>query len=441
MAATASSLPLTTRLGEFELTGVLGEGGFSVVYLALDHSLERTVAIKEYMPSTIATRMPDGTVVPKSPKHEEAFKTGVAGFLKEARLLSRFTHSALIHIHRVWEQNGTAYMAMQYCVGKTLRQLSQAEPESVRNEGWLKATFAPILDALELLHAENCLHRDISPDNILVLQTGEPILLDFGAARQIIGDTTQQALTVVLKPGFAPIEQYADDASLEQGPWTDIYGVGALLYYLITGKPPAASVTRLIKDPISKLADADGPAANISHSFRAAIDRALAVYPNQRIQSIADLREALQLPTFKPSALFSGTAARAVASPTTETQPSRPTPTDSPAQQQAWVPDERPSPPPAPATGGIGAQVIASGTSNLLSDALDAILPEPPRNTGIAKAIAKPLSETEETPSTATAAAATEHPIFKRQHVIWGAAGLLVIVVGLAGIVSALHQT
>ncbi|MDR0481493.1 MAG: serine/threonine protein kinase, partial [Gallionellaceae bacterium] len=353
MTATASSLPLGTRLEEFELTGVLGEGGFSVVYVALDHYLERTVAIKEYMPSSIATRLPDGTVAPKSPKHEEAFRAGLQSFVAEARLLTRFTHSALIHIHRIWEQNGTAYMAMQYCMGRTLRQISQTEPETVKNEGWLKATFAPILDALELLHSENCFHRDISPDNILVLQSGAPVLLDFGAARRIIGDMTQ-VLTVILKPGFAPIEQYADDKSLQQGPWTDVYGIGAVLYYLLMGKPPVASVARLVKDPMVKLADIQD-IANVSRSFREAIDRALSVYPQQRIQSIADLRGALQLPTFMPEALLGG-----VLHPRTVPSPPRTA-----------------SEPSAHSHTGTGAELADKGSDHFPADAQATSFPEP----------------------------------------------------------------
>ena len=297
--ASVTSLPLATQLREFELTGVLGEGGFSFVYTAWDHSLERTVAIKEYMPGALAARLPDGSVVPKSPKHEDTFRAGLASFINEAGLLSQFKHPALVQVYGVWEQNGTAYMAMQYCVGKTLRQIS-SDPAIVKDEQWLKTLFAPILDALELLHAQNCLHRDISPDNILVLQGAGPVLLDFGAARQVIGDMTQ-ALTVILRPGFAPIEQYADDPNLRQGPWTDVYGVGAILYYMLMGKPPVASVARLIKDPIPKLADAD-ELAGISRSFREAIDHALAVYPNQRIQSIAELSNALQLPAYNRDA-------------------------------------------------------------------------------------------------------------------------------------------
>jgi serine/threonine protein kinase len=304
MAATASSLPLGTRLEEFELSGVLGEGGFSVVYVALDHALERTVAIKEYMPSAIATRQPDGTVLPRSPTQEHTFISGLKSFVNEARLLARFNHPALIHIHRAWEQNGTASMAMQYCLGKTLRQVRQTDPALVKNEGWLKATFTPILDALELLHAHNCFHRDLSPENILLLQNGAPILLDFGAARQVIGDMTQ-AFTVILKPGFAPIEQYADDSSFQQGAWTDVYGVGAVLYFLLMGKPPVASVARLVKDPMPKLVDVSD-LDWVSRSFREAVDRALAVHPDQRIRSIAELRDALQLPTFNPESQFGG---------------------------------------------------------------------------------------------------------------------------------------
>ena len=298
MPATASSLPLNVHLGgEFEITGVLGEGGFAIVYLAYDHSLQRTVAIKEYMPGAIATRMADSSVIARSAKHEPTFKAGLDSFLNEARILAQFDHPALIRIHRFWEQNGTAYMAMQFCNGRTLRQMRHDEPATTGNERWLKQTFAPILDALELLHVQNCFHRDISPDNILVLNTGVPMLLDFGAARQVIGDMTQ-ALTVILKPGFAPIEQYADDASLQQGPWTDIYGLGAVIYFALMGKPPVASVARLVKDPVPKIeGNAD---VKLSTAFGAAIDRSLAVYPDQRIRSIAELRDALQLPTFRP---------------------------------------------------------------------------------------------------------------------------------------------
>ncbi|MCS4292945.1 non-specific serine/threonine protein kinase [Comamonas sp. BIGb0152] len=288
------SLAIGTRLHEFELLNVIGEGGFSIVYLAYDHSLQRTVAIKEYLPGAIALRDAQGLIRPRYEKYDATFHTGLQSFLNEARILAQFEHPALIRIHRFWEQNGTAYMVMQYCAGKTLRKLLLAEPERHRDEHWLKIqVMEPVLDALQLLHSRHYYHRDLSPDNIIVLDAGMPMLLDFGAARQVIGDMTQ-ALTVILKPGFAPIEQYADDESMRQGPWTDIYGVGAVMYFAVTGKAPVASVARLVKDPLKKLAQLDP--APISAAFAQTIDHALAVFPNDRPQSIEQLRHALRQP-------------------------------------------------------------------------------------------------------------------------------------------------
>ena len=293
LVTTANSLPAGTRLAEFELRGVLGEGGFATVYRAHDHSLRRTVAIKEYMPGALATRAPDGSVIAREPQMQATLARGLHSFLNEARLLAQFDHPALIRVYRFWEQNGTAYMAMQLCQGRTLRALRQAEPRLVASELWLKHMLSPILDALELLHANDCYHRDISPDNIMVLDSGVPMLLDFGAARQAMGDATQ-ALTVIVKPGFAPIEQY--DSVLEQGPWTDVYSLGAVLHFLVTGQPVTASVSRLLKDPLPRLADTPGLA--LSPAFARAIDRALTVHPEDRIRGIAEFREALELPTF-----------------------------------------------------------------------------------------------------------------------------------------------
>ena len=287
----AMSLPVGTRLGEFELLSVIGEGGFSIVYLAQDHSLQRTVAIKEYLPGAIAFRDSDGIVRPRFEKYEGTFKTGLQSFLNEARILAQFEHPALIRIHRFWEQNGTAYMVMQYCKGRTLRKVLQENPQKRQDEVWIKQqVISPVLDALRLLHAKNYYHRDLSPDNIMVLDTGAPMLLDFGAARQVIGDMTQ-ALTVILKPGFAPIEQYADDESMRQGPWTDIYGVGAVLYFVVTGKAPVASVARLVKDPLKKLQLT--AEYGISAPFAQAIDHSLAVFPNERPQSIDEFQNEL----------------------------------------------------------------------------------------------------------------------------------------------------
>mgnify|MGYP001285343821 CR=1 FL=1 len=202
-----NALPLGTRLGEFEIVGLVGEGGFGIVYLAQDHSLGRKVALKEYMPASLAARSQNASVVVRSKQYQETFDIGRKSFVNEARLLAQFDHPALVKVYRFWESNGTAYMVMPYFEGKTLRQ-ELKDRDTSPDEAWIKKTLGPVIDALELIHEENCFHRDIAPDNIILLPDGRPVLLDFGAARRVIGDMTQ-ALTVILKPGYAPIEQYA----------------------------------------------------------------------------------------------------------------------------------------------------------------------------------------------------------------------------------------
>jgi serine/threonine protein kinase len=223
-----NALKAGTRFGELELCGVIGEGGFGIVYTALDHSLERQVALKEYMPASLAARGAGGRVEVRSDEHREAFEAGRKSFVNEARLLAQFDHPALLKVYRFWEANDTAYMAMPLYQGVTLKDRLRALA-GPPDEAWLMAMIAPLTEALAVLHAQRCYHRDIAPDNVLLLSDGErPLLLDFGAARRVIGDITQ-ALTVILKPGYAPIEQYADEADLKQGPWTDVYALAAVL--------------------------------------------------------------------------------------------------------------------------------------------------------------------------------------------------------------------
>jgi serine/threonine protein kinase len=286
-----SALPAGIALQEFEITGVLGEGGFGIVYLARDRLLGREVAIKEYMPASLAARGTDRGVIVRSQSHEQTFAAGLQSFMTEARLLAQFKHPALVEIFRFWEQNDTAYMAMPYYRGQTLKQFLKANP-AVVNEYWLREILLPLLDGLEHLHGAHCYHRDIAPDNILILENGQPLLLDFGAARRIVGDVTA-GLTVILKPGYAPVEQYADDATIAQGPWTDVYGLAAICYLAITGHVPPASVTRLMRDPLSPLVAQAIP--GFSKQFLLGVDRGLAVKPEQRPQSIAEFRKLLGL--------------------------------------------------------------------------------------------------------------------------------------------------
>jgi serine/threonine protein kinase len=283
-------LPIGARVAEFEILSRLGDGGFGIVYLAWDHSLERKVALKEYLPASIAARRGDTDVSVLSERHRNTFDAGLRSFVNEGKLLAHFDHPALVKVHRFWEANGTAYMVMPFYEGITLKAHLEGL-SGAPDEAWLKNLLMPLLDALQTLHAEHCYHRDIAPDNILLVgPTLKPLLLDFGAARRIIGDATQ-ALTVILKPGYAPVEQYAEVASMHQGPWTDVYALCAVLYNAVTGGTPGPSVARLVKDDLVPATRA--ARGRYAAGFLAAIDHGLAVRPEDRPQDIAALRAEL----------------------------------------------------------------------------------------------------------------------------------------------------
>lgn len=301
---TSDTLPIGTRLGEFEILGLVGKGGFGIVYRAYDHSLECEVALKEYMPSGLASRSQSVLITVRSRADIDTFNIGLQSFIKEARMLRRFDSPSLVKVFRFWEANGTAYMVMPFYEGMTLKQAVKAK-SIVPDEPWIKFFLTNLLDAIDIIHKANCYHRDIAPDNVILLKSdGHPVLLDFGAARRVISDSTQLQ-TAILKPGFAPIEQYADIPGFRQGPWTDIYALGALVYYLITGRAPVAAVSRVVND--NNIPAREAGKGRFSQSFLHAIDRAIAVRPEHRIQTAAELREAIGLPenlsrTLPPSA-------------------------------------------------------------------------------------------------------------------------------------------
>ena len=323
------ALPAGTRLAEFEILRVVGVGGFGIVYLAMDHALERQVAIKEYMPGALAGRGAGSQISLRSTAHADTFATGLRSFVNEAKLLARFDHPSLVKVYRFWEANNTAYMAMPYYEGITL-QAARRSLDKPPSEARLRALLEPLLGALEVMHGESCYHRDIAPDNIVLLPDGRPVLLDFGAARQVIGDRTQN-LTAILKPAFAPIEQYADVTHLKQGPWTDLYAVGAVMHYCLSGQPPMPSAARAVHDEL-KPATAVGrvlaqafPGTTYSPEFTQAIDWALAIRPNDRPQSVAEFRDAL---AGRKRAVVSVMAPPAAASPSPLPSPSEVLPTE-----------------------------------------------------------------------------------------------------------------
>lgn len=288
LATHANCLPIGTRVADFEIIGLIGEGGFGIVYLAKDTTLDRVVALKEFMPAAFAGRIDGVRVAVRAANHQGTFEAGLKSFINEAKLLAKFAHPALVEVFRFWEGNGTAYMAMRLYQGETLRQLLAKGTEPFTEER-IAQIMGPIFDALEMLHREQVFHRDIAPDNIM-LADGRSVLLDFGSARRIIGDATQ-ALTTVLKPGYAPVEQYTDDGTMKQGAWTDVYALGGVLYHLATGKPPLQAVSRILSDPMQSVNAATN--GRFSATFSDAVAKAMSVHIEQRFQTVTAFREAL----------------------------------------------------------------------------------------------------------------------------------------------------
>ena len=284
-----SALPRGMRLGEFELRHVLGVGGFGIVYLAFDHALEREVAVKEYLPATLVGRTATLHVSLRSQSDAETFALGLKSFVNEARLLAHFDHPSLLKVLRFWEANGTAYMAMPVLRGHTVKEV-RLDMKQPPDEAWMRALLDPLLGAIERLHAEGVYHRDIAPDNIQIEPDGRPVLLDFGAARRVISDKTQ-SLTAILKPAYAPIEQYAEAGSVKQGPWTDLYSLGATMHYVLLARPPLPATARAVHDDLPPLSAQDLPGC--SAEFLNIIDWMLAPRPADRPQSVAALRDVL----------------------------------------------------------------------------------------------------------------------------------------------------
>ena len=284
------ALPIGTRLAEFEIRQVLGSGGFGVVYRAWDEALQRDVALKEYMPVSLAGRGAGERVTLRARTNEEDFALGLQSFVNEARLLARFDQPALVKVFRFWEGNGTAYMAMPLYKGRNLRQLRKEMGPGAFDDAWMQALIEPLLGALEVMHDAAVYHRDIAPDNILWCDESRPVLLDFGAARLVLSDRTQN-VTAILKPQFAPIEQYAETQSMRQGPWTDLFALAGTCYFLLTGRAPLPATARVMSDELDPLARLAPPGC--SPRLLQVLDWAMAVRPQDRPQSVAEFRDAL----------------------------------------------------------------------------------------------------------------------------------------------------
>lgn len=300
--AHADALPPGTCLAEFEIQGLLGVGGFGLVYRAYDHSLHRTVAIKEYMPAALAARPQGLSLSIRSSADQTTYDSGLRSFMAEARLLAQFDHPSLVKVYRFWAANNTAYMVMPLYTGMTLKQ-ARAQMTAPPPEEWLRTVLWSILQALQVLHENDTLHRDVSPDNIFLQDSGPPVLLDLGAARRAITDRSRK-LTAILKVNYAPIEQYAEADDLKQGPWSDLYALAAVVYGCLRNDPPLPATTRVVSDSMPSVQSVAATleahfGASYSPAFVQAIEHALAVQPAQRTQSVSDFiaKMGLQAPS------------------------------------------------------------------------------------------------------------------------------------------------
>jgi serine/threonine protein kinase len=282
-------LPLKTVLdGNYRILRVVAAGGFGITYEAEDLSLGTMVAIKEYYPVEFGDRDRTMSVRPKSDRHKKTFDWGRSNFLEEARTLARFEHPSIVRVTRVFEANSTAYMVMRFEVGLSFENWLCSLGRAPTQEE-MDAVLAPLLEAIQLMHDASFLHRDIAPDNIIIRPDGSPVLLDFGAARRAVAEMSR-SLTGIVKAGYSPHEQYASDGRL-QGPWSDIYALGATLYRAVVGRPPEESTLRYDEDRMPSAAEA--ARGRYRPAFLGAIDACLRVRHSERPQSMAQVAQML----------------------------------------------------------------------------------------------------------------------------------------------------
>lgn len=289
---TSVALPPGTEVGGLEIRRTLGRGGFGIVYEAYDPGLDISLAVKEFYLRSHARR--EGLqVVPVDTDAVEVIEQFLARFLREARLLAQLHQRATVHsgslvvVHRVFQANQTAYMVMKMYQGQTLRERVTSTP-GVVTQDWLTGLLRSVLDALDALHSmpgESLVHRDVSPDNIIVQLDDTPVLLDFGAVR----NTNAELSAMIYKPEYSPIEQYTE--AYPQGPWTDLYALCGTAYFALCGEAPGDAVNRLAGSPF--ISAAQRGHGRFGDEFLAVLDKGLSILPQDRYQSVEQMRAAL----------------------------------------------------------------------------------------------------------------------------------------------------
>lgn len=275
----------TVLMGNFLIGKVLGKGGFGITYLAYDVKFDKIIAIKEYFPIELAMRRKGETaILVRDNDAAELFKKGVRKFYNEASFVAKFADNPnIVKVYQFFYENDTAYFTMELLNGITLKDYVCRVGAITPGQALYIAEM--ISCAFNDLHRENIMHRDVSPDNIMLCTDGSVKLLDFGAARQVYSEGSQ-LLSVVMKPGFAPIEQYM--RSGKQGPWTDIYSLGASLYYALTRKVPENPQNRLEDD-----SEMQNNVFNIDPRMRELLDKSMKVKYLDRYSSAEEFSQAV----------------------------------------------------------------------------------------------------------------------------------------------------
>lgn len=286
MSDASNALPRGYTLHEYRVEAVLGAGGFGLTYLATDANLNLKVALKEYLPGDFAARAEDSTVQPKPGEAGESFQWGLRRFMDEARTLASFRHPNIVRVMRFFEANKTGYMVMEFVEGQPLSDW--IGPRRPLPQPALQALAGPLLDGLAVIHKAGFLHRDIKPANIFMREDGSPVLLDFGSARELKGGN--QELTAVVSPGYAPLEQYHTQG--RQGPWSDLYAFGGVLYWMLTGNKPVEAAARVRQDILPPAAKMAG-SGSYTPDFLATVDWALKPNDEERPQSVAEFKARL----------------------------------------------------------------------------------------------------------------------------------------------------
>ena len=275
------ALPNGYELDGYRIDGILGTGGFGITYRASETAIDRPLAIKEYLPSGIAMRDQSTSAVHASGSDDQDdFEWGLDRFRREAQTLVTFRHANIVAVYRFFEANNTAYLVMEYAQGENLGTVLSRQ--KTLSEAEIRALIEPLLNGLSRVHQAGVLHRDIKPDNIYIRNDGSPLLLDFGAARYAMG-VRSHSLTSIVSAGYAPFEQYISNS--KQGPWSDIYALGSVLYRAVTGDVPPEATARVKDDEMVSASQA--ARGRYSERLLAAIDAALCVNENGRPQTIA----------------------------------------------------------------------------------------------------------------------------------------------------------